>query len=79
MMFVKGNSHKRPQPGIHLFPGKLLAFGWETLFTSAFFGLLMSELVLRMGLLFDPTSFLEGHSTRTIRASEFRALYYTKQ
>ena len=79
MTFGNRNSHKRPKPGLHLFPGKVLAFGWETLFTSSFFGLLMSELVLRMGLLFDPGSFLEGHSTRTVRASEFKTLDYIQQ
>ena len=66
VMFGNGNSHKRPQPGLHLFSGKLLALGWETLLTSAFFGLLMSELILRMGLLLDPGSFLEGHSGGTV-------------
>ena len=79
MMFGNGNSHKRPQPGLHHFPGKVLAFGWESLFASAFFGLLMSELVLRMGLLFDPGSFFEGHSTGTIRTSDFSTLCYIRQ
>ena len=77
--FGRRNLHERPQSGFHLFSGKFFALGWKTLLASAFFGLLMSELVLCVGLLLDPGSFLERHPAGTARAGELRTLCNIRQ